>query len=387
VKTSNYKKFNLPDYTDVIDIADINSNFTEIDEILGTDLDVAYKHSVTNKGVAVSGFLKITTNSEGHVTIGERVSLDDITALGIPSNNTAAGTSLGMVKTGGDVVISNGIITVNDNSHAHTISDVTNLKAELDGKEAVGVAATKAAEAQAAAISESKSYTDSEIATLIGHTDAEYDTLKEILDLVNTNKDAFDLLEDAVGTKANASDLANYLKLSGGGMTGHIYLTGAKENSSTSSTSQLVFGTSSNQHVAISSNTKAIVINPNTSSTTNQIVLYLDKPSLFPSGITANITGSVTGNVKGNVTGNADTATKLKEARTITLSGDVSGSASFDGSSGITITTTSNSGGFVLQASAPTNTKVLWIKSSNGVMYYHNGTTWTPVVSSWGADS
>ena len=38
--------------------------------------------------------------------------------------------------------------------------------------------------------------------------------------------------------------------------------------------------------------------------------------------------------------GNSDTATKLATARTITLSGDVSGSASFDGSSNITITTT-----------------------------------------------
>lgn len=40
-----------------------------------------------------------------------------------------------------------------------------------------------------------------------------------------------------------------------------------------------------------------------------------------------------------DITGNAGTATKLKAAKTITLSGDVSGSASFDGGSNITITT------------------------------------------------
>ena len=40
-----------------------------------------------------------------------------------------------------------------------------------------------------------------------------------------------------------------------------------------------------------------------------------------------------------DTTGNAGTATKLKTARTITLSGDVTGSASFDGSAAITITT------------------------------------------------
>ncbi|HBS59418.1 MAG TPA: hypothetical protein DEA44_09140 [Firmicutes bacterium] len=42
------------------------------------------------------------------------------------------------------------------------------------------------------------------------------------------------------------------------------------------------------------------------------------------------------------ITGNAGTATKLATARTITLTGGVSGSASFDGSADISITTTSS---------------------------------------------
>ena len=56
----------------------------------------------------------------------------------IDTNNTysAAGSSLGLVKSGGDVSISNGIITVNDNSHAHTIGNVTGLQTALDGKAA-----------------------------------------------------------------------------------------------------------------------------------------------------------------------------------------------------------------------------------------------------------
>lgn len=52
------------------------------------------------------------------------------------------------------------------------------------------------------------------------------------------------------------------------------------------------------------------------------------------------ITGNVTGNVTGALTGNAATATRLATARTVTLSGDVAGSASFDGSANVTITTT-----------------------------------------------
>jgi hypothetical protein len=41
-----------------------------------------------------------------------------------------------------------------------------------------------------------------------------------------------------------------------------------------------------------------------------------------------------------NITGNAATATKLATARTISLTGDVTGSASFDGSANASITAT-----------------------------------------------
>lgn len=40
-----------------------------------------------------------------------------------------AGTNLGGVKSGGDVSITKGIITINDNSHNHTVSNITDLEA------------------------------------------------------------------------------------------------------------------------------------------------------------------------------------------------------------------------------------------------------------------
>src|SRR5690606_26731054 len=46
------------------------------------------------------------------------------------------------------------------------------------------------------------------------------------------------------------------------------------------------------------------------------------------------------GKLPASITGNATTATKLQTARNISLSGDVTGSASFDGSSNITINAT-----------------------------------------------
>lgn len=51
-------------------------------------------------------------------------------------------------------------------------------------------------------------------------------------------------------------------------------------------------------------------------------------------------TGSITGNLTGAVTGNASTATKLATARTVSLSGDVAGSVSFDGSANVNIVAT-----------------------------------------------
>ena len=50
--------------------------------------------------------------------------------------------------------------------------------------------------------------------------------------------------------------------------------------------------------------------------------------------------GNLQGNVTGDVTGNADTATQLATARNIALAGDVTGSASFDGTGNISITAT-----------------------------------------------
>lgn len=91
------------------------------------------------------------------------------------------------------------------------------------------------------------------------------------------------------------------LPLTGGNISGHVYFTGSKPASSTDNTSQIVFGTSSDQHVAISSNDNALVINPSTTQTSDsttgssQIVLYLNKASSFPKGISANVTGNLTG--------------------------------------------------------------------------------------------
>ena len=57
--------------------------------------------------------------------------------------------------------------------------------------------------------------------------------------------------------------------------------------------------------------------------------------------VTGDLTGNVTGNLTGNVTGNVSgSAATLATPRAIALSGDVTGTANFDGSSDITIAAT-----------------------------------------------
>ncbi len=72
--------------------------------------------------------------------------------------------------------------------------------------------------------------------------------------------------------------------------------------------------------------------------------LNVDSTSTFNDDVQVNadvnVTGMITGNLTGEVTGNSASATKLKTARTISLSGDVVGSVSFDGTQNVDISAT-----------------------------------------------
>jgi len=83
----------------------------------------------------------------------------------------ATSSALGLVKSGGDVTISTaGVISVNDDSHNHTIANVDNLQTTLDGK--VPTSRTINGKALSTNITLSASdvsaYTKTEIDNLIG---------------------------------------------------------------------------------------------------------------------------------------------------------------------------------------------------------------------------
>lgn len=79
-----------------------------------------------------------TQTSSGLMSNTDKTKLDGIAAGANNYTLPSAGSSLGGVKSGGDVTISSGVITVNDDSHNHIISNVDGLQSALDGKAASG---------------------------------------------------------------------------------------------------------------------------------------------------------------------------------------------------------------------------------------------------------
>ena len=75
-----------------------------------------------------------TSTTNGLMSAADKSKLDGIATGANAYSLPAAGSSLGGVKTGGDVTISNGTITVNDDSHNHVISNIDSLQTTLDAK-------------------------------------------------------------------------------------------------------------------------------------------------------------------------------------------------------------------------------------------------------------
>ena len=125
--------------------------------------------------------------------------------------------------------------------------------------------------------------------------------------------------------------------------------------------------------VVVSNGVLGTPVGYGTANTANTLVRR-DASGNFSAGtITANLTGNVTGSVTGGVSGNAGTATKLATARTINVSGDVTGTAqSFDGSANITIPTAITAGSIVNAdinaAAAIADTKLATISTAGKVL-------------------
>ena len=96
----------------------------------------ALQSAIDGKANASHSHSAATTSAAGFMSAADKEKLDGIAA---GANNytytlPSAGSSLGGVKSGGDVTISSGVITVNDDSHNHVISNVDGLQSALDAK-------------------------------------------------------------------------------------------------------------------------------------------------------------------------------------------------------------------------------------------------------------
>ena len=148
-----------------------------------------------------------------------------------------------------------------------------------------------------------------------------------------------------------------------GNVTGNVSSTGANSMASLTTTGDVVVGgnlTVSGTTTTVNTETinladNQILLNSNyTGSTptenggieiergtlTNKTLIWDEAADKWTVGSETFVAGTFEGNLTGAVTGNASTASTLQTARTIELGGDVTGSASFNGGSNITITAT-----------------------------------------------
>lgn len=250
----------------VVEESEINGNI----RVDGKEINV-YTHPATHPASMIT-----TDSSRMFVSQAEK----DTWNSKLSSVPVATSSTIGGIKSGGDITVdANGIVTVKDNSHNHTKSNITDFNHTHQVSEITDFDTAV------------KNNSDVAANTAARH----YHPNKALLDTYTQN-DAD--LRDAVAKKHTQN-------------TDHTL-----------------------------TNTGANTIN--TTGTGNIVDFKVN-------GVTKSSIDNA-----GNFTGNANTASKLKTARNISLSGDVTGSVSFDGSSNVTINTTlSNSG-----VSAGTYTKI-----------------------------
>ena len=113
--------------------------------------------------------------------------------------------------------------TYANKTHTHAVSDITDFPTSLPASDVYSwaksetkptytyteVGADKKGSADAA-LKSAKSYTDTKISDLINGAPTTLDTLKEIADAIETSSSTIEVLNEAIGNKANAEDLTTH---------------------------------------------------------------------------------------------------------------------------------------------------------------------------------
>lgn len=106
----------------------INNTTVHITSTERTDWNTAKTHADSAHAPTTNA----TQTANGLMSKTDKIKLNGIAEGANNYTLPSAGTSLGGVKSGGDVTISGGIITVNDDSHNHVISNIDGLQDILD---------------------------------------------------------------------------------------------------------------------------------------------------------------------------------------------------------------------------------------------------------------
>ena len=110
--------------------------------------NTAYTHATAKGSAFASGLYKITTNAQGHVTAATAVTKNDITALGIPAQDTNTNTTYTLSKSGSTITLSGSdgsSTSVTDANTTYSLGSfgITATAAELNKLDGVTATATE----------------------------------------------------------------------------------------------------------------------------------------------------------------------------------------------------------------------------------------------------
>ena len=329
----------------------------------------------------VDALVKQSSHSHGNKAILDATTASFTTALKSKLDGIAAGAEAN-VQSDWNILDSSSDAFIKNKPTSMPASDVHEwAKAETKPTYTATEVGADPTGSSAKALTDAKSYADKKVAALVNGAPETMDTLKEVSDALDANKDVVDALNAAIGNKANQSDLTAH--------TGNVDIHVTKEKKTAWDSAATHAGTAHapsnaerNTIVSVKKNGEEVVpgvdrsvdikVPTKTSELTNDSG-YITKAYVHPTGdgnmhVPATGTsnngkvlkaGATAGSAAwaqltkadvglNNVDNTADanknvaTAEKLKTARNINVSGAVTGSATpFDGSEDATINVTS----------------------------------------------
>ena len=197
------------DNSQVLTNVPVGAKFTDTVTTVNGKTGVIAKADIVALGIPAQDttYTVFSTTANGLVPMSDGASTKYLRADGtwvVPPDTKytlpVAGASLGGVKSGtGITVDASGNVSVNNNSHSHTVANVTGLQTALDGKESTSGATSKATTAE----NNAKAYTDTKIADLLSSAPSTLDTLNELAAALGNDPNFATTITNQIALKAD----------------------------------------------------------------------------------------------------------------------------------------------------------------------------------------